>query len=65
MQAEENLLVQSFLEEANMLEKAIELAEKTIKACKKKGMNEIEIFLSYNNQKQVIMNGKSIGTQRA
>ncbi|MHA1188611.1 MAG: PmbA/TldA family metallopeptidase [Candidatus Heimdallarchaeota archaeon] len=48
-----------------MLEKAIELAEKTIKACKKKGMNEIEIFLSYNNQKQVIMNGKSIGTQRA
>ncbi|MHA1243850.1 MAG: TldD/PmbA family protein [Candidatus Heimdallarchaeota archaeon] len=59
------MLVQSFLEEANMLEKAIELAEKTIKACKKKGMTEIEIFLSYNNQKQVIMNGKSIGTQRA
>ena len=48
-----------------MLEEAKQLAEKAIKAAKKKGMDEIEIFLTYNNQKQVIMNGKSIGTQRA
>jgi len=48
-----------------MLEEAIKISEKTIKTGRKKGMDEIEIFLNYTNEKQVIMNGKSVGTQRA
>ena len=48
-----------------MSEEAKKIGHKIIKNAKKKGMDEIELFIAYNNQKQVIINGTSIGTQRA
>ncbi len=48
-----------------MLDEAMKVGHKVIKEAKKKGMDEIELFITYNNQKQVIINGVSIGTQRA
>ncbi|MHA1211316.1 MAG: TldD/PmbA family protein [Candidatus Heimdallarchaeota archaeon] len=48
-----------------MLDKAITIGQKVIKASKKKGMDEIELFIAYSDQKQVIINGISVGTQRA
>jgi len=48
-----------------MFEEALNIGDKVLKYCSKKGMESSEIFFSYNNQKQVLMDGTSIGTQRA
>ena len=48
-----------------MLEELFPTCQKVIDASEKKGVEAIEIFLSYNKQQQVILNGLSIGTQRA
>jgi len=48
-----------------MFEFAKDIGDNVLKYCSKKGMDSSEIFFSYNNQKQVLMEGQGIGTQRA
>jgi PmbA protein len=48
-----------------MFDQALDIAQDVIKKCSKKGMEEIEIYFSYNNEKVVKINEQSIGTQNA
>ncbi|HUT82276.1 MAG TPA: TldD/PmbA family protein [Candidatus Bathyarchaeia archaeon] len=48
-----------------MFDQALDESRKVIASSSKKGMESIEIYLSYSNIKQVMMNGTSISTQRA
>jgi PmbA protein len=48
-----------------MFKEAIEIGHTVVDKCSKKGMDAIEIFYSYNNEKQVAINGKSISSQIA
>lgn len=48
-----------------MFDDAFDIGNKVLKYCTKKGMESAEIYFAYNNQKQVLLDGTSIGTQRA
>ncbi len=48
-----------------MFEEAISIGDDILNYCTKKDMESVELFFAYNNQKQVLMDGISIGTQRA
>ncbi|MHA2358515.1 MAG: TldD/PmbA family protein [Candidatus Heimdallarchaeaceae archaeon] len=47
-----------------MFNEVLDLGEKVLKYCSKKGMESTEIYFSYNNQKQVLLEGQGLGTQR-
>ena len=46
-----------------MFEQPLELGQKVLAYCHRKGMSAVEIYYSYNNTKQVSVNGKSIDKQ--
>ena len=48
-----------------MFDEAISIGDKVITSNQKKGIEAIEIFFQYSNNKQVMMNNTSISTQRA
>lgn len=48
-----------------MIDKALDLGQDVIKKCDKKGMDSVEIFFSYTDEKFVKIAGQSIGTQNA
>ena len=48
-----------------MFDEAISIGNKVITSSQKKGIEAIEIFFEYSNNKQVMMNNTSISTQRA
>ncbi|MBD3189675.1 MAG: hypothetical protein GF308_03480 [Candidatus Heimdallarchaeota archaeon] len=48
-----------------MFDNSIEIGHEVLDKCSKKGMEKAEIFIAYNNVKQVTINGRSISTQRA
>ncbi|MFW9923902.1 MAG: TldD/PmbA family protein [Candidatus Thorarchaeota archaeon] len=48
-----------------MFDEAFDIGQQVIQNSNKKGIKEIEIYFSYNNDKELTINGKSISTQRA
>ncbi|NHJ39100.1 MAG: TldD/PmbA family protein [Asgard group archaeon] len=48
-----------------MIDHALDLGQDIIKKCVKKGMESIEIFFGYTDEKFVTLSGNSIGTQNA
>ncbi|NHJ84905.1 MAG: TldD/PmbA family protein [Asgard group archaeon] len=48
-----------------MFDNILDICHEVIRNSTNKGVESIEIFLSYSNNKQVMVNGQSLGTQRS